>query len=395
MTDLCPFYRYKKESLRFALDTLDKLLVGHSEAVRDLRFQIQQVASTDATVLVWGESGTGKELVALGIHSCSPRKPKHFVPLNCGAIPKDLFESELFGHEKGAFSGAVTTRTGRFELANEGTLFLDEIGEMPLDMQVKMLRALQEKKVERVGGGLSISVDTRIVAATNRCLETAVDKGEFREDLFYRLNVYPIYVPPLRERGEDVIELFNYFAERLALPEQAPITLNSAAKLELLGRQWPGNVRELSNLVERLSIRYPAAQITLEMLPPASRRSVSSAIGAYAPSMAPLDPPRGVDFSHAEDPAMTNEEQAALWGDASNTVTDINLALAHSADLESGVNLKDHLRDIEVTFIEQALQMDSGNVTKAAKRLGLGRTTLIEKIRKHAIEYQDGAAATA
>lgn len=377
------------------MDTLDKLFVGHSEAVRDLRFQIQQVASTDATVLVWGESGTGKELVALGIHYCSPRKPKHFVPLNCGAIPKDLFESELFGHEKGAFSGAVTTRTGRFELANEGTLFLDEIGEMPLDMQVKMLRALQEKKVERVGGGLSISVDTRIVAATNRCLETAVDKGEFREDLFYRLNVYPIYVPPLRERGEDVIELFNYFAERLALPEQAPITLNSAAKLELLGRQWPGNVRELSNLVERLSIRYPAAQITLEMLPPASRRSVSSAIGAYAPSMVPLDPPRGVNFSHAEDPAMTNEEQAALWGDASNIVTDINLASAHSADLESGVNLKDHLRDIEVNFIEQALQMDSGNVTKAAKRLGLGRTTLIEKIRKHAIEYQDGAAATA
>ena len=139
-----------KESLGFALDTLDKLLVGHSEAVRDLRFQIRQVASTDATVLVWGESGTGKELVALGIHSCSPRKSKHFVPLNCGAIPKDLFESELFGHEKGAFSGAVTTRTGRFELANEGTLFLDEIGEMPLDMQVKMLRALQEKKVEYV-----------------------------------------------------------------------------------------------------------------------------------------------------------------------------------------------------------------------------------------------------
>ena len=377
------------------MDTLDKLLVGHSEAVRDLRFQIQQVASTDATVLVWGESGTGKELVALGIHSCSPRQSKHFVPLNCGAIPKDLFESELFGHEKGAFSGAVATRTGRFELANEGTLFLDEIGEMPLDMQVKMLRALQEKKVERVGGGLSISVDTRIVAATNRCLETAVDKGDFREDLFYRLNVYPIYVPPLRERGEDVIELFNYFAERLALPEKAPITLNSAAKLELLGRQWPGNVRELSNLVERLSIRYPAAQITLEMLPPASRRSVSSAIGTYAPSMAPLDPPRGVDFSHAEDPAMTNEEQAALWGDASNVVTDINLASAHSPDLESGVNLKDHLRDIEVGFIEQALQMDSGNVTKAAKRLGLGRTTLIEKIRKHAIEYQEGAAATA
>jgi sigma-54 specific flagellar transcriptional regulator A len=373
-----------------SVDQLRTMLIGSSEIMEDLRKQIAQVANTTATVLVWGESGTGKELVASGIHSLSSRFAKNLVPLNCGAIPKELFESELFGHEKGAFSGAIAARTGRFELAHEGTLFLDEIGEMPMDMQVKMLRALQERVIERVGGGMPHPVDVRIVAATNRCLETAITEGLFREDLFYRLNVYPIIVPPLRERGEDVIELFNHLAQGLALEGYEPITLSGYARIELLARNWPGNVRELSNLVEQMSIRYPGEEITLEMLPPASRRQVQS-INCSPSHMAPsnFDPASGAQLSDA----TSSEEQAALWAISSGPES--ALTAPSDADLEEGIDLKEHLRQVEVGFIERALHLNTGNVTSAAKLLGLRRTTLIEKIKKHEISYSDGAVSGA
>jgi sigma-54 specific flagellar transcriptional regulator A len=268
-------------------------------------------------------------------------------------------------------------------------------------MQVKMLRTLQEKTVERVGSGRSIQVDTRIVAATNRCLETAVETGQFREDLFYRLNVYPIVVPPLRERGEDVLELFAHLADGFAFEGFEPITLHAKAASHLLRRQWPGNVRELSNLVERLSIRYPGEEITeamlpaerkrriqpLECLPPMPAQSVSPFHPA-TPNYGNIWPEAPAEVrSHAGDSATSVEEHAALWGrevpvsESGAGAADVSLS-----DLAgNGIDLKEHLRKIEVGFIEQALEHHKGNVTLAAERLGLRRTTLIEKIKKHEI----------
>ncbi|NRP14426.1 sigma-54-dependent Fis family transcriptional regulator [Marinobacterium sp. xm-a-152] len=394
-----------------AKTSLKNILVGSSAAMQELRQQIEQVAHTSATVLVLGESGTGKELVARGIHELSNRSKQNLVPLNCGAIPKDLFESELFGHEKGAFSGAVASRVGRFELADNGTLFLDEIGEMPLDMQVKMLRALQERVIERVGSGKSIEVDTRIVAATNRCLETSIAKGEFREDLYYRLNVFPIFVPPLREREGDVVELFDHLAKRFAMKDESPIRLTGYARVEIMKRQWLGNVRELSNFVERLSIRYPGQEITLEMLPaagwretllaesssqdhlvnaqqisaqPASGQNIS---GEYAfKSATHSEAPTHFSGTQANSSATTAAEHAALMGHELPS----NRSPASPPDLPTvnvsqGIVLKEHLQKIEVDCIEQALKCKKGNVASAARLLGLRRTTLIEKIKKYGV----------
>ena len=387
-------------------ERLRELLIGGSEVMQRLRKHILQVADTEASVLIWGESGTGKELVARGIHELSSRNGKTLVPLNCGAIPKELFESELFGHEKGAFSGALSARVGRFELAHRGTLFLDEVGEMPLELQVKMLRALQEKTIERVGSVTPIRVDVRIVSATNHCLTTAVADGRFREDIFYRLNVYPILVPPLRERGEDVIELFNHLALELALPGNRPISLSGYARVELLNRHWPGNVRELRNLVERLSILYPGQEITLETLPPLGQLDVRSTDGQRPPQPAPeapadspqgnlcLDEPSRADLPNS---ASTAEERALLWGSESTGFRGADSPSAQTPvtavgrvfpdpDLNEGIHLKDHLAQIEVDLIERALKCDGGNVTLAARRLNLRRTTLIEKIRKYRIQ---------
>lgn len=376
-----------------ARETLSDILIGSSAAMQELRQQIEQVAKTNATVLILGESGTGKELVARGVHLLSTRQAKHLVPLNCGAIPKDLFESELFGHEKGAFSGAVNVRVGRFELAHEGTLFLDEIGEMPLEMQVKMLRALQEHCIERVGSAKSIEVDSRIIAATNRCLETAIARGEFREDLYYRLNVFPIYVPPLREREADIVELFDALAAKFAAEGEAPIRLSGYARVEVQKRQWLGNVRELSNFVERLSIRYPGQEIMLEMLPPAGWRETQMAERAGVESSAtdnasvPLaDTIRPPLYEQAS--ATTAAEHAALMGRELPPVPaapENSSSMVASVDVRSGIDLKEHLQQIEVECIGEALNCEKGNVTSAARLLGLRRTTLIEKIKKYGI----------
>ena len=331
------------------------IMIGDDSALDHVRQLIAQVSETDATVLLFGETGTGKELAARGLHYLSNRSGKDFVPINCGAIPRDLLESELFGHEKGAFSGAVSRRRGRFEMAQNGTLFLDEIAEMPMDMQVKILRVLQEQVIYRVGGEKPIEVNVRIVAATNRCLETAVSKGEFREDLFYRLNVFPIILPPLRERGTDIIFLFEYFAQIHTVENSPPIYLTSEAQQELMRRQWPGNIRELSNLVERLSICFPGQAINPNHLPqlsPLQQAKESEPTTQFATQSSSLAQPTGIDL---------NEQ----------------LALADE------MNLQERLRDIEKEYIAQALKRSEGNITHAAKLLGLGRTTLIEKIKKH------------
>ncbi|PXC01272.1 sigma-54-dependent Fis family transcriptional regulator, partial [Pseudomonas aeruginosa] len=222
---------------------------------------------TDASVLILGESGTGKEVVARNLHYHSKRREGPFVPVNCGAIPAELLESELFGHEKGAFTGAITSRAGRFELANGGTLFLDEIGDMPLPMQVKLLRVLQERTFERVGSNKTQNVDVRIIAATHKNLEKMIEDGTFREDLYYRLNVFPIEMAPLRERVEDIALLLNELISRMEHEKRGSIRFNSAAIMSLCRHDWPGNVRELANLVERLAIMHPYGVIGVGELP--------------------------------------------------------------------------------------------------------------------------------
>lgn len=243
-------------------------IIGQSTSLADVFKMLGKVAPTDSTVLVTGESGTGKELLVRALHDNSGRAAKPFVPINCGAIPKELLESELFGHEKGAFTHAIRSRAGRFELADGGTIFLDEIGEMDLSLQVKILRVLQEKEIERVGGGGSKKVDVRIVAATNRNLESEVAAGRFREDLYYRLNVIPLHLPPLRERGRRRPAVGAAFFEPF-LPKKArpPLALAAQARRILAAYAWPGNVRELENVMERLSILVDDDVVQPEDLP--------------------------------------------------------------------------------------------------------------------------------
>jgi len=341
---------------------LFRSLVGNSRSVRAVRKLIEQVANTDANVLILGESGTGKEVVARNVHYHSARRDKPFVPINCGAIPSELLESELFGHEKGAFTGAISARQGRFELAEGGTLFLDEIGDMSLHMQVKLLRVLQERTFERVGSNKTITADVRIIAATHRNLEEAIREGRFREDLFYRLNVFPIEMPPLRERAEDIPLLINELVTRLEHEKRGSTRLTPAAIATLCEYPWPGNVRELANLIERLVIMYPFGLVDAPDLPEKFRRTGSSEVPA-------LD--------------LLGEEPAALTAPPS----------ADYATLprlpREGLDLKDHLARLEYHLIKQALDEAGGVVAHAAERLRLRRTTLVEKLRKYGLQRAD------
>ncbi|MGY8828236.1 MAG: sigma-54-dependent transcriptional regulator, partial [Pseudomonadales bacterium] len=260
-------YDQARERGRQRETNLFRSLVGTSRAIQQVRQMMQQVADTEASVLILGESGTGKEVVARNLHYHSKRREAPFVPVNCGAIPAELLESELFGHEKGAFTGAITSRAGRFELANGGTLFLDEIGDMPLPMQVKLLRVLQERTFERVGSNKTQSADVRIIAATHKNLEKMIEDGSFREDLYYRLNVFPIEMAPLRERIEDIPLLMNELISRMEFEKRVSIRFNSAATMSLCRHYWAGNVRELANLVERMAIMHPYGVIGVGELP--------------------------------------------------------------------------------------------------------------------------------
>lgn len=350
-------------------------LVGNSTSVQRIRHFMSQVADTEVTVLITGESGTGKEVVARNLHANSNRASKPFVPINCGAIPPDLLESELFGHEKGAFTGAISTRVGRFELAQGGTLFLDEIGDMPLPMQVKLLRVIQEQSYERVGGSKTLQTDVRILAATHRNLEDMIDAGTFRQDLYYRINVFPIEMPSLRERASDIPFLLNELISRLENSKRGSVRFNSAAIRALGQYTWPGNVRELANLVERMAIMHPHGVVGVHDLP-----------RQYQPEGVEL--PQVIE--EAEELINSRSASVTLNGD-SNVVEG-----AMNGDLSSllsqgngnllplnGLDLKEYLGNLERSLIEQALDDSGGVVARAADRLNIRRTTLVEKMRKY------------
>lgn len=344
---------------------------GNSAAVQRLRRMIAQVASFDTTVLVLGESGTGKEVAARAIHQQSPRRDGPFVAINCGAIPPDLLESELFGHEKGAFTGALSVRKGRFEMAEGGTLLLDEIGDMSLPMQVKLLRVLQERSFERVGGNQTIKCDVRVIAATHRNLEDRIAEEQFREDLFYRLNVFPIEMPPLRERREDLPMLVETIADQLARTGRGEVRFADNALAALAGYAWPGNVRELTNLVERLAVLNPGGLVRLEDLPARYRAHI----------------PPGTE---PEMPQPTTSTAAPPTTAASNQVQATAPAAAPPPTSlpEDGLDLRKHMAGIELRLINEALDRTQGVVAHAAQLLSLRRTTLVEKMRKYGIERE-------
>jgi sigma-54 specific flagellar transcriptional regulator A len=343
---------------------LFRSLVGTSRAVQMVRKMIQQVASSDANVLILGESGTGKEVVARNLHYYSARRDRAFVPVNCGAIPADLLESELFGHEKGAFTGAISARQGRFELAEGGTLFLDEIGDMSLNMQVKLLRVLQERTFERVGSNKSMEADVRIIAATHRNLEEAIGEGKFREDLFYRLNVFPIEMPPLRDRVEDIPLLVNELIRRIEHEKRGSVRLTQAAIVALCQYNWPGNVRELANLVERMAILYPFGVVDTGDLPDKFQ----------------------TDVVVADTAARLTDEDVMVTRPMQQYSLEAEPRLPRG-----GLDLKEHLSNLEVGYIKQALDDANGVVAQAAKRLGMRRTTLVEKLRKYGLQRSDSA----
>jgi sigma-54 specific flagellar transcriptional regulator A len=318
-------------------------LVGQSPAIDQVQRLIKKVAKTNASVMILGESGTGKELIARIVHQNSERSQAPFIPVNCAAIPMELFESELFGHEKGSFTGAHQMRKGKFELAEGGTLFLDEIGDMPASMQVKLLRVLQEKTYERVGGSQALKADVRVIAATHKNLNVCIQQGEFREDLYYRLNVFPISMPSLRERKEDIPILIRHFIEQFKQNNEQPVILSVEAMEFLCQYEWPGNVRELANLIERMNILFAGKVLELADL--------------------------SQQFFHSM-PGSRRQDK--------------DLTILSAKELpEAGFDLKDHLAKLEYTYITQALSEYRGIVSQAAKRLGLRRTTLVEKMRKY------------
>lgn len=305
-------------------------IIGHSKSMQDIFKFIERVAPSDISVLISGESGTGKEMVAQAIHQLSPRKGNPFIAVNCGAIPENLMESELFGYEKGAFTGAYAQKRGKFELAHTGTLFLDEIGELVPSLQVKLLRFLQDRKIERVGGNQSLELDVRIIAATNRDLKKDMENHVFREDLYYRLKVVPVEIPPLRKRREDIIALAQYFLKKYCQEHHKPLmSLSSEAEGALLLQSWPGNVRELENLISRA--------VVLSMRPVLQTS----------------------DLGFGMDP------------------------------VPSEVNLKFAKKAIELDFVKKALSKNKGIVSRAARELGISRVNLYELIEKYSIQVQE------
>ena len=354
---------------------------GNSAAVTRLRRMIDQVAAFDTTVLVLGESGTGKEVVARAIHDQSPRRDGPFVAINCGAIPPDLLESELFGHEKGAFTGALSARKGRFEMAEGGTLLLDEIGDMSLPMQVKLLRVLQERSFERVGGNQTIHCNVRVIAATHRNLEERIAEGQFREDLFYRLNVFPIEMPALRERLEDLPLLVETIVQQLSRSGRGEVRFADDALAALAGYAWPGNVRELTNLVERLAVLNPGGLVRVGDLPVRYRAGVPH---VAAPVTA--DEPLRAALVSSRFPAVEAASAAVATVPAESPQP--------TALPEDGIDLRDHIAQIELKLIREALERTQGVVAHAAQLLGLRRTTLVEKLRKYGVEREAGILAT-
>ncbi len=334
-------------------------LVGESQIIQSLLSTIEKISQTDSTVLIQGESGTGKELVARAIHENSPRASRPLVVVNCGAIPQELLEAELFGHVKGAFTGATQNRQGRFELANGGTIFLDEVGELPLHLQVKLLRVLQQRQFDAVGSNQTITVDVRIIAATNRDLEEMVQKREFREDLFYRLNVIPVRTPSLRERKNDIAMLVNHFISGFNAATGHKVEVPSGQIMEaLLAYDWPGNVRELENLMERLVILKGQGTVDLGDLP-----------HRIFQQFAETKPMGDGAMSEWEFPRMVLPN--------------------------NGLNLKNIVDAFENHLIDQALARTANNKNRASELLMMNRTTLVEKLRKRGMITPVGKKMTA
>lgn len=316
--------------------TIFEKLVGPSQHVAKIKLMIKQVAASDSTVLILGQSGTGKDVIASCIHYLSDRKSNPLVPINCGAIPSELMESELFGHEKGAFTGALTKRPGRFEIANKGTLFLDEIGDMPLQMQVKLLRVIQERKIERVGSSTSLDVDVRLIAATNKNLEELIHEHKFREDLYYRINVFPIYVPSLAERSEDIPALIDYHLDKVQTRLKHRVAFTSSALEVLSHYPWPGNVRELQNFLERMVVLYP-------------------------------------------DQVLNTKDLDAHYREHKPIIT----SLASNISDQETFNIKEYLTKIESQIIDTALKRSNHIVSNAAEWLSISKTTLVDKMKKY------------
>jgi len=320
-------------------------LIGFSDAMKRIFEIIEKVSTSDSTVVIYGESGTGKELVARAIHYNSDRRQSPLIPVNCGAIPEDLLESELFGHEKGAFTGAIRNRMGRFELAQEGTIFLDEIADMSPSLQVKLLRVIQERQFERIGGVKTIEADVRIIAATNQDLEQAVIEKKFREDLFYRINVIPIHIPPLRERGSDILILSDYFLKKFNESKRKSVTGLSPGVIDIFRNYlWPGNVRELENVIEMLVVMKEEGEISVEDLPNRLRQ------------------------------VETNGE---------TTFSSVDVP-------DGGLNFNDMVEQFEKNLLLTALKKTNGVKNRAAKLLNLNRTTLVEKLKRYGLAVKDG-----
>ncbi len=332
----------KRGSGKDMLDGAD--MVGSSPQLVQVYRQVREVAKHEtATVLITGDSGVGKELVARAIHNLSPRRDKPFIEINCGSLPFNLLETELFGHERGAFTDAKTRKIGLFEEANGGTIFLDEIGEMDMNLQVKLLRVLEDRKIRRLGGNRNIDIDVRVVAATNRNLKEAIDSKEFREDLYYRLNVFPINIPPLRERREDIPQLLDYFLKRFARAFNKKMREVSREGLDLLMRyHWPGNVRELKNVVERICIMHNVEAIKPEHLP------------------------------------------AEIWGDSPRKESPFSFDIP-----PGGIMLEEMIGQIEKELIGNAISITGGNVAKTARLLNVPRGTLRYKLEKYGFAGED------
>ena len=332
-------------------------IVGSSGTLKEVLAKVEQVAPTSSSVLLRGETGTGKELVAHAVHINSPRTDNPFVRVNCAALAPGVLESELFGHEKGAFTGAVTRRSGRFELADGGTLFLDEVGDLPMEVQIKLLRALQEREFERVGGTETVSVDVRVVSATNRDLEGMIEEGTFREDLYYRLNVFPIHLPPLRDRIDDLEVLANHFIAKFSRNTNRQVNgMSEEALAKLQSYPWPGNVRELENIIERAMILVKG-----DLIGPGEL-----AFARRSPTQSGLTPVVKVDPS--------------LVGGSDGVPV-----LASNATGSRPLSVR--LLEEEKREIESAVEKSAGNIAGASRLLGINRSTLYYRMRKHGLEH--------
>ena len=368
-----------------------RALIGESSRMMSLGKMIATVANSSSTVLIRGESGTGKELVARALHALSPRKDRPLIPVNCGAIPEELLESELFGHVRGSFTGAMHDRVGRFLLADGGTIFLDEIGDMSPKLQVKLLRVIQEQEVEPVGSAETTKVDVRIIAATNVELEQAVEEKRFREDLYYRLNVIPIIVPPLRERREDIPLLVSYFVKGFNLRHPRRLERFTEEAMDALSQyHWPGNVRELENLVERMTILSQSPVVTLADLPERFQSGVGGiCVGA--------DTGRASRFLVSDDKGLNTAERVAMFRQSLSDAEaeealgggqDPLAGISFPANGDSSENLGDLIDRFERDMILKALEQSNGVKNRAAQLLGIKRTTLVEKMKKKNITFR-------